>query len=166
MLYNNIIDGICMKENEKTRYFDSVIYLMEQTVVYSKIKGAQFFTQLCMGVTIDQFVALDALYCNSDICQRDLSKLILKDRSNTGRILTILEEKGFITRAAETKGKRLVKKIYITDKGKELVEESIPKLRKAFFQVFEEVTDEEFDNLRNILNKLKTSLSKTTSIQI
>lgn len=155
-----------MQEKEIVHYVESMFYLMEQTVTYSKIKGAQFFNELKMGVTIDQFTALDAIYCNNDICQRDLSKIILKDRSNTGRILNILEENGFIKREVETKGKRLVKKIYITDKGKKLVEESLPKLRNAFLHVFEDISEDEFLSLRNTLTKMKESLSKTTSIQI
>lgn len=155
-----------MKEKEIIHYVDGIFYLMEQTVTYSKIKGAQFFNEIKMGVTIDQFVALDAIYCSNDICQRDLSKIILKDRSNTGRILNILEEKEFIKRVVETKRKRLVKKIYITNKGKKLVEESMPKLRQAFLQVFENISEQEFLTLREILNKMKESLSKTTSIQI
>lgn len=155
-----------MKELKVKHYFESVLYLMEQTIIYTRVKGAQFFNQLDLGVTIDQFVALDAIYANENICQRDLSKLILKDRSNTGRILNILDEKGFITRSVETKGKRLVKKIYITEKGKDLVEKSIPRLHAAFHQVFEDVSEEEFATLRKIVTKLKDSLSKTTTIQI
>lgn len=155
-----------MKETQVKHYFESVLYLMEQTIIYTRVKGAQFFNQLDMGVTIDQFVALDAIYANENICQRDLSKIILKDRSNTGRILNILEENGFIKRVVETKGKRLVKKIYITDKGKELVEKSVPRLHAAFHQLFENVTEEEFTTLRKIVTKIKDSLSKTTTIQI
>lgn len=155
-----------MKKSETRHYTDSVMYSMEQAVIYFRIKGAQFFNQLDLSITIDQFAALDAIYCNNDICQRDLSKIILKDRSNTGRILNILEENGFIKRAVETKSNRLVKKVYITEKGKNLVEESIPKLRGAFLQVFEDVSEEEFSSLRRTLDKLKESLSKTTSIQI
>lgn len=155
-----------MAEKVEKHFVDSLIYSMEQTVIYSRIKGAQFFNELKMGVTIDQFKALDAIYCNNDICQRDLSKIILKDRSNTGRILNILEEKEFIKRVIETRGKRLVKKIYITDKGKNLVEESIPKLSHAFLQVFENISEEEFSTLRKTLEKMKKSLSKTTSLQI
>lgn len=155
-----------MEEQKNCHYTESIVYSMEQTVVYFRVKGAQFFNELNLGITIDQFVTLDAIYCNNDICQRDLSKLILKDRSNTGRILTILEENCLITRMIETKGKRLVKKIYITDKGKQIIEENQPKLRDAFLKVFENVSDEEFATLRKILDKLKDSLSKTTSIQI
>lgn len=155
-----------MKEKETCHYTESVIYAMEQTVIYFKITGAQFFNQLNMGVTIDQFAVLDAIYTNNDICQRDLSKIVLKDRSNTGRILNILEENGFITRSVETKGKRLVKKIYITDKGKHVIEDNQEKLRNAFAKVFDDVSEEEFATLRQILSKLKERLSKTTSIQI
>lgn len=155
-----------MKEIETCHYTDSIIYLMEQTVVYFKIKGAQMISALNVGVTIDQFAALDAIYCHKDICQRDLSKILLKDRSNTGRILNILEENGFVERVADTKNNRLVRKIYITEKGKNLIETHHVELRQKFLKVFDEVSDEEFATLRQTLDKLKESLSKTTSMQI
>lgn len=154
------------KEKEHCHYTESIIYAMEHAVIYFKIKGAQFFNELKIGITIDQFVALDAIYCNNDICQRDLSKLILKDRSNTGRILNILEENGFIERKIETKGKRMVKKIYITEKGKKIIEEKQPELRVRFHKVLEDVTEDEFQTLRTILGKVMDRLSKTTNIQI
>jgi len=156
-----------MKEEKKVcHYTESIIYAMDQAVIYFRIKGAQFFNHLNIGVTIDQFVALDAIYTNEDICQRDLSKLILKDRSNTGRILNILEKNGFINRAVETKGNRLVKKIYITEKGKKIIEDNQEKFKSAFSRVFEEISEDEFATLRKTLNKLKETLSKTTNIQI
>lgn len=46
-----------------------------------------------MPVTPDEFYALDAIMLNEGICQRELAKLILKDRPNTGRILDSLEKK-------------------------------------------------------------------------
>lgn len=155
-----------MKEIETCHYTDSIIYSMEQAVIYFKIKGAQLISALDIGVTIDQFAALDAIYCHNDICQRDLSKIILKDRSNTGRILNILEENGFIERIADTKNNRLVRKIYITEKGRQIIENHQATLRSSFLQVFEDVSEEEFATLRHTLDKLKSSLSKTTTIQI
>lgn len=155
-----------MKEKDPSHYVESILYTMEQTVVYTKIKAAQIISELNLDVTIDQFAALDAVYANDDICQRDLSKIILKDRSNTGRILNIVEEKGFIKRSVETKGKRLVKKIYITDKGKKLIEENLPKIKIEFSKVFENISEEEFIELRKISTKMKDDLSKITNIQI
>jgi DNA-binding MarR family transcriptional regulator len=157
-----------MKEKEACHYTDSVIYAMEQTVVYFRLKGAQICSQLGIGLTIDQFAALDAIYANKDkqICQRDLSKLLLKDRSNTGRILNILEESGFIKRELETKGNRPVKKIYLTEDGKKTYEENLQKIRKPFEQLFEDVSEEELELIKKTVEKLKNCLSKTTTIQI
>lgn len=155
-----------MKEKEVCHYVDSIMYALEQNVIYTRVKGAQVLNDLNIGVTVDQFVTLDSIYCNNDICQRDLSKLILKDRSNTGRILSILESKSLIDRSVETKNKRLVKKIYITEKGKKLIEENLGKLREAFIKAFEEVSEEELASLRNTVNKLKSGLGKVTSMQI
>lgn len=155
-----------MNEKEQCHYIHSVIYTLDQTSTYFRVQGTQFFNQLDIGVTLDQFVALDAIYCNEDICQRDLSKLILKDRSNTGRILNILEEKELIKRAIETKRNRMVKKIYITDKGKKVIEDNQERLRSTFLKTFEEVSEEELATLRQLLNKLKDCMSKFISIQI
>lgn len=155
-----------MKEKDPAHYVESILYIMEQAVVYTKIKGAQIISELDLDITIDQFAALDAIYCNNDICQRDLSKIILKDRSNTGRILNILEEKSLVERSVQTKGKRLVKKVYITPKGTALIEDSIPKIKNKFSEVFEDITEEEFLELRRISTKMKDDLSKKTIIQI
>lgn len=154
------------KEQECTNYVDSIVYAIEQTAIYCRIKGAQFFKELNIGVTLEQFIALDAISFNPDICQRDLSKLILKDRSNTGRLLGILEETGFIERKVETKGKRLVRKIYITEKGKDLIEKNQERLKVAFADVFSNISDDEFFTMRQTLRKMKESLSKFTVIQI
>ncbi len=81
------------KEKKEIHYTESIVHLLEQAVTYFKINGAQFFNELKIGITIDQFVALDAIYCNDDICQRDLSKLILKDRSILVEFLISLKKK-------------------------------------------------------------------------
>lgn len=153
-------------EKDVCHYVDSIFYAMEQTVTYLGVKGAQFFNQINIGVTVDQFAVLDAIYTNNDICQRDLSKLILKDRSNTGRILNILEKNGFITREIETRGKRLVKKVYITAKGKSIIDDNHEKLKNAFENIFEDISEEEFSNLRLTLSKIRNGLSKNTNMQI
>ncbi len=95
-----------------------------------------------------------------------MSKLILKDRSNTGRILNILEENGFVKREVETKKKRLVKKIYITEKGTKLLEDNYQRIKEEFSFIFDDVTPEEFQKLRELLAKVRHSLSKCTNLQI
>lgn len=155
-----------MSKKAGKHFGDSIIYQLEKTAIYTRVKGAQFFNKLNIGITLDQHIALDAVSYNEGICQRDLSKLILKDRSNTGRILNILEEKGFIKRKIDTKQKRLVKKIYITSKGKKHLDSTRDVLIDAYFVTFEDISDEEFAVLKKTLEKMRNCLSKTTVLQI
>ena len=97
----------------KLHYTDSIHYELEQTSRLMKKLTNQLFEKLGIDLTIDEYSALDTVSVNAGICQRDLAKLILKDRANTGRILNTLEQKGFITRFIDTKNNRLVKKMGI-----------------------------------------------------
>ena len=67
-------------------YTDSIYYQLEQTAKYCRALGIQMFQNLNIPLTMDEFVALDVIQANDGICQRELAKLILKDRPNTGRI--------------------------------------------------------------------------------
>ena len=100
-------------EDKLVKHFtDSIYYELEKTARVLRLLGVQMFEKIDAGLGGDEHAALDTISCNPNICQRDLAKLILKDRANTGRILDSLEQKGFITRFIDTKNNRLVKKIH------------------------------------------------------
>lgn len=155
-----------MSEFEVKHYADSIMYAVEQTAIYGRLKATQVINQLNIGITLEQYIALDAVANHEDICQRDLSKLILKDRSNTSRILNILEDSQLIERVVETKNNRLVKKIYITDKGKKILDDNNEKIRAEMKFLFDDITKEEFDTLRELLTRFRSCLVKNTNIQI
>lgn len=156
-----------MERKKQVQSFkEGIGYLIDKTAVYLKVYGSQFFNSKNFGITLEQFIALVALFENDNICQRDLSKLILKDRSNTSRILNILEEKGLIERAIDTKQKRLVKKVCLTQKGRNLILEIGPEIKEAYQKLIAGISDEEIKTLKNILEKLRNNLSQNTTIQI
>lgn len=151
-----------MKERECEHFVNSIVYLMEQTSKYCYEKGSQFFEEQNMGVSLDQYAAIDTISFNPGICQNDLAKLILKDRSYTSRILNTLEENKYIERKIETKGKRLIKGLYLTDKGKKILSDHHDKLKNLFLVAFSDFSDEEFAALRGGLEKMKVCISKYT----
>lgn len=156
-----------MERREQLQSFkDGIGYAIDKTAVYLKVYGAQFFNSKNFGITLEQFIALVALFESDNICQRDLSKLILKDRSNTSRILNILEEKGLIERTIDTKQKRLVKKVCLTKSGKELLLKIGPEIKKSYQTLITGISDEEIEAVKNILKKLRNNLSENTTIQI
>ena len=139
-----------MERKKQVQSFkEGIGYLIDKTAVYLKVYGSQFFNSKNFGITLEQFIALVALFENDNICQRDLSKLILKDRSNTSRILNILEEKGLVERAIDTKQKRLVKKVCLTQKGRNLILEIGPEIKEAYQKLIAGISDEEMAVIKN-----------------
>lgn len=143
-------------------FTDCWIYQMKQTIAYCQEKGEQYFKAINVGLTLEQFSALDILSYNNGICQMDLAKMILKDRVCTSRIVGALEEKGLIERRVETKGKRPVKKIYVTEEGEKIHSELKQELEEKFGDVFAEISDEEIEMISNGIQKLKNCISKFT----
>ena len=66
-----------MISNSK-HFTDTIFYQIELTARYTKMLGMQLFGKLGVGLTIEEFAALDTISANEELCQRDLAKLILK----------------------------------------------------------------------------------------
>lgn len=147
-------------------YIDSIYYDLQLTSDVMKVLGNQVFEKLNLGITPLEHAALDTIFCNAGICQRDLAKLIFKDRANTGRILDSLEEKGFITRFIDLKKNRLVKKMGVTEKGHKKLEE-INEIFETYFKDLEtSVNAKEIEKLQKSLKKLRESLLEIVNTNI
>ncbi|MBR1754418.1 MarR family transcriptional regulator [bacterium] len=109
-------------------YTDSLYYQLRITAKYMKVFGSQMFKKLGILLNFDEFVVLDLLSKNKDICLRDLAKIILKDRANTGRLANALEKKGLIELVVTKRDNKLVKIITLTDSGKNIFKESRNKI--------------------------------------
>ena len=151
---------------KELHYTDTIQYELEQTARLMRKLALQLFDNLKMELSVDECVVLDTLSCNPNICQRDLSKLILKDRANTGRIISSLEEKKLIERNVDTKNNRLVKKLNISQKGKELLQQISCKINSYMENVTTTVTHEEIKKMRDILKVFRLNLEKVVEINI
>jgi DNA-binding MarR family transcriptional regulator len=147
-------------------YTNSIFYQLEQTAKFCRFLGAQTFQKLKMPVTTDEFAALDVLMVHNEICQRELAKLILKDRPNTGRILNSLEEKGLVKRVADTKNNRLIRKISLTPKGEEVTKEVSIKLKDYISKLPKVFSDEDKVELISLLKQFRASLEKEVEMNI
>lgn len=122
-------------------YIESIYYQLEQTARYCRYLGSQIFQKLEMPVSMDEFTTMDTISLNDGICQRELAKLILKDRANTGRILNSLEEKGYIERFVDTKNNRLVRKMRLTPEGREITAK-VSKILREYIEKLPKVLSE------------------------
>ena len=151
----------------KTKHFtDTIFYQIELTAKYTKMLGIQLFGKLGVGLTIEEFSTLDTISAHQELCQRDLAKLILKDRANTGKLLDSLESKGLIERELSIKNNRPVKIIKITTAGKDMYEETYAKLEPHHNYVKEKIKNTDLAKMGELLKDLREILEDTIEIGI
>ncbi len=150
----------------QNHFTDTVFYQIELTAKYCKLLGQQVFEKYGAGITPEEFSTLDTLICNPNVCQRDLAKLILKDRANTGKILDNLEKKGYIKRKLSIKNNRPVKIAEITEAGVKKAEEVTAKIRPHLTLVREKIDNSNLSKVSDLLKELRDVLNETLEIQI
>ncbi len=151
----------------KTKHFtDTIFYQIELTARYTKMLGMQLFGKLGVGLTIEEFSALDTISANEELCQRDLAKLILKDRANTGKLLDSLEAKGLIKRDLAMKNNRPVKIVSITEDGKKTYCDIYSRLEPHHKIVEEKIANTNLSKVGELLRELREVLEDTIDIDI
>ncbi len=155
-----------MGEKHITTFKQSIVHEVARTAMFLRANGSQMFDECEFGLTVEQYAVLDTVYNSEHMCQRDLSKVLLKDRSNISRLLSILEEKGLLIRKTEMKGKSPVKKVYITQAGIDCVNRIFPILKERYLEQISPMKDEEIETLKVLLKKLRDCLKQNTIIQI
>ena len=145
---------------------DTIFYQIELTAKYCKMLGAQVFEQYNVGLSVEDYTILDTLLFQNELCQRDLAKLILKDRANTGKLLDNLEKKGFITRKLSMKNNRPVKLIELTKAGIKQAEEAAAKIRPHYIEIKEQIDNSDIKRVGELLTDLRKILNESLKIQI
>ena len=151
---------------EQEHFINTIFYQIELTAKYCKLLGQQVFEQYNIGISVEEFAALDTILCSGELCQRDLAKLILKDRANTGKLLDALEKKGYIKRILAVKNNRPVKIIELTQEGKDKVTDAVNKIRPHYLEVKKRIDNSDLAKVKDMLRELRQMLNETVNIQI
>ena len=150
----------------KGSFIGSIFYEIDLTAKYCKMFGTQAFEKFNTGVSIEEFAVLDTLLCNPGICQRDLARIILKDRANTGKIIDNLEKKGLVKRILSIKNNRPVKLTELTKEGIKKAEEVYKNVKPHLAFIQEKVIGNDLGQVSEMLKKFRQVLSETVDIQI
>ncbi len=147
-------------------YARSLPYLIEKTSVYIRLKGALLLNELGADITLEQFITLDAISGCNDLSQRDLAKILLKDRSNITRILNILEKKELIYRKLSKKGNRMVKVAGLTKKGEAVVDKYAEKMKTDLNDFLMQFNQDSLKTMEKMLEEISSKISENANIQI
>lgn len=157
--------GNNVKNFRRNHYSDTSLYQAERALLLFKTYASKFFKDLNLGITSEQFVLLDNIYCNPGIAQVELSTIALKFPSNTIRILQVLENKGLITKKVGTRKNYLVKELYITEQGKELIDNNIDKIKNIFDDILIDFNQDEIEVFKKLVIRLQESCSKNSCLK-
>ena len=155
-----------MKTDLHEHFTDTIFYQIELTAKYCKLLGQQVFENFDSGISLEEYSVLDVLTINDALCQRDIAKLILKDRANTGKLLNTLASKGYISRDLTVKNNRPVKLVKITDEGVKKVNEIAEKARPNYNLIKEKINKRNISKVGELLKELREILKETIEIQI
>ena len=147
-------------------FIDSLYYQIKLTEKCSKLLAKQLEENLKLEISLDELTALATIsHYNGEIHQRDLAKILLKDRPNTGRMLNHLENEGYVTRVSKTKNNRQAHIITLTKKGEETLNKLTDIIRPMFDNVHDKMTYD-IDYLKKGLIQLRNLMKEEIDIHI
>ncbi len=124
-----------------------------------KVYNLKSFAKHGFDITPEQFLILSILDDDSNLHQMQLCSLLYKDRSNMARLIKVLEEKGLINKLPSI-DKRLVNKIQITEKGKEIKDLITPFIQESRKKCLDGISDNDLNFCISILLKIQNNLTK------
>ena len=96
---------------------------------------------------------------NDDIYQKDLETEFCITRSTVSRVLSLMEQKGFITRNGVESDARL-KKICLTPKSLQIVELMVENKKRVCEVMFRGFSPDEMDRFANFIDRMRENLAK------
>ena len=150
----------------KTRYEDTLIHQINSSAKYFDKLLEQIVKELDYGLNSSEHIALLVIHDTKDCCQRDLARVLLKDRANTGKLAKGLEEKGLVQISATIKNNRAVKTLTITKKGEEIVKHTQTIFNSLKDQIEEEFSRKKLDEMIERIQEFTQLIAKTVKIKI
>jgi DNA-binding MarR family transcriptional regulator len=147
-------------------YAESIWFQIRLTSRYLNLMGNQAFEKLNFSISFDDYILLDIIANHEDICPRDLARMLLRDRSNVGKIVSGLEDKKLIKVKADIRNNRSVKKLRITDKGIKLCNEMYLKIQPYIDVMNKVISEKDQKKVASLLEKCRKTLDEIVETQI
>ena len=117
-----------------------------------------------VNLSKEQMIVLKKLTDCDGLNQNELAFLTIRNKSSLARLLAKMEQKKFIIRKLSSEDKR-VKRVYITQLGKDVYSKVKPVLKKLIDKIEDGITESEKEQMITTLKKIQKTLdSKPESI--
>lgn len=150
----------------ETKYENTLFYQIHSCAKCFDILFEQLFKELNIEISTIEHLTLSIISDVKECCQRDLAKILLKDRANTGKLALNLEKKGLIKITLKTKNNRPVKILTLTQKGKKLLEKTDKVLLPIIQKLHNLFQKNEIEDIKIKLKNFREKVEKTIKTNI
>ena len=146
-----------MIKNDKLRNDINLGMLIGQVHRLSTKKFVQNSHNSGLDISMDQWIVLGPIWENDGLSHKEISEYCLKDKTSVTKIIDTLEKKTLVVRVADQLDHR-VKRVVLSNKGKELFLQAIPIMELTRDQLREGITEQDIESLRSVLTKIYNNL--------
>lgn len=140
-----------------TELFGTYSYLLDRTARKVKQYAQRRFTAENYDITVDQWIIIKHLNQNNDLNQTQLAEITGKDNPTLTRIIDLLCKKDLTERRVHPSDRRCFT-VHLTDQGRQTVLQWTPKMTEIRMKAWENLSEEDYQNLKRILNTIYTNL--------
>jgi len=124
-----------------------------------KVHNIEIYSDNNFEITPEQYVVLNILKKES-FSQAKLCELLLKDKSNMARMISVLEAKKLIQKQQRTENGKLVNKISLLEEGEKLCSKITPVMEESRKKYLRDITEDEMYTCIKVLGKIQKNLEK------
>ena len=146
-----------MIKNDKLRNDINLGMLIGQIHRLSTKRFVQNSHNSGLDISMDQWIVLGPIWENDGVSHKEISEYCLKDKTSVTKIIDTLEKKNLVVRVSDQLDHR-VKRVVLSNKGKELFLQAIPIMELTRDQLREGITEQDIESLRSVLTKIYNNL--------
>lgn len=144
-----------MANIEELKIFGTLIARTSRII---RLSFTQAFREHQLDITPEQWVILDKLYHNNGISQTALANDSFKNAPTVSRIIDLLCTKQLTERQRFENDRRRYK-IFLTPKGRTLVEKALPIVANLRQQGWQQLSDEDYEVFKRIMDQVFDNFS-------
>ena len=146
-----------MIKNDKLKSDINLGMLIGQVHRLSTKKFVQNSHNSGLDISMDQWIVLGPIWENDGVSHKEISEYCLKDKTSVTKIIDTLEKKNLVVRVSDQLDHR-VKRVVLSNKGKELFLQAIPIMELTRDQLRDGITEQDIESLRSVLTKIYNNL--------
>jgi MarR family transcriptional regulator, transcriptional regulator for hemolysin len=134
---------------------DELGLLLSRTYLSLKRETSRMLQQF--ELTPEQFSLIAELDKQDDITQKELADITEREQTTVTKIVDKLVKKGLVNRRHDSHDRRAIR-LLITDAGRQLVSEIIPKIDEIETNAYQGFHQEDIKTLHTLIRKLHQNL--------